>query len=451
MPAARLATVAVLAGVGACHDTTTQVSVASVAAVVPRPAGCREVAVGEDVQRAIDEVGDGAVCLAPGRHDGPVVLSRGVTLWGGPATVLWAARPGSVIEIRGVGARVVGLTIDGRNGRFDSTDAAIHMASSRDVRIEGVTVIDAVFGFVVEQCSKVEILDNHIFGSRDSAIGLRGDTIRIWETQGSRVEGNDLEDGRDFLIWYSRDNAVVGNRIRGGRYGLHFMYSHDSRVLRNELLDAVVGVFAMYSRGLEIRDNVIAGALGPAGMGIGAKESGNLEITGNRLIRNASGIYLDTSPLQPVDEVHIERNQLRLDDRAIVFHASGHRVWIVDNELADNQLQVEVDGGGDALDVTWRGNYFDDYAGYDLDGDGIGDVPYEEHSLSNELTASHPELALFRGTPALALVDAAGHLDPMYVRKPLLSDPMPRMASGIASGMATGMTTTRDARREIAP
>ncbi|CAN5881655.1 nitrous oxide reductase family maturation protein NosD [soil metagenome] len=428
MPA-RLPCIAALAVLGACQDNPALASPAvSMAVAAPlRPAACLEVPAGQDVQRAIDEAGDGAVCLGPGLHAGPIVLTRGVTVWGSSAAILRAARPGTVIEIRGAGARVLGLTIDGRGGRFYSTDAAILAASSRDVRIEGVTVVGAVFGFVVEQCARVEILHNPIRGSQDPAMGLRGDTLRIWETRDARVEGNDLEDGRDFLIWYSRKSAIVGNRIRGGRYGLHFMDSHDSKVLGNQILDPIVGVFAMYSRGLEIRDNVIAGALGAAGMGVGAKESGNLEIVGNHLIRDASGIYLDTSPMQPLDKVRIERNQLRLDDRAIVFHASGHRVSIIDNDFADNQIQVAVDGGGDAMDVTWRGNYFDDYAGYDLDGDGIGDVAYEEHALSNELTSSHPELALFRGTPALALVDAAAHLDPMYVRKPLLSDPAPRM------------------------
>jgi nitrous oxidase accessory protein len=52
------------------------------------------------------------------------------------------------------------------------------------------------------------------------------------------------------------------------------------------------------------------------------------------------------------------------------------------NGFRDSQVQVQVDGRGDAREALWLGNQFDDYAGYDLDGDGTGDVPYELRSLA---------------------------------------------------------------------
>jgi nitrous oxidase accessory protein len=138
--------------------------------------------------------------------------------------------------------------------------------------------------------------------------------------------------------------------------------------------------------------------------------------------------------MQKGDVVQITGNSLRLNDAAVVFHSSAHDVAIHHNDLADNQVQVRVDGGGDATAVDWHDNFFDDYTGYDLDEDGIGDVPYELRSLSGELTANHPTLALFRGTPALGLVDAAAHLDPMYQPRPVLSDRAPRMNANRALG-----------------
>ena len=300
-------------------------------------------------------------------------------------------------------------------------------------------MINATFGVLVDRSERVRIVGNRIGGSREPQTGMRGDTIRLWETSDSVIADNLVEDGRDVVIWYSRKNQILNNRVVRGRYGLHFMYSHDNQVVGNQLLDGVVGIFVMYSRGLALRDNLIAGAAGAAGMAIGLKDSGNITITGNGLIHDAVGIYVDSSPMQYGDQVEIERNVLRLDDTAFVFHASSHHVAVRDNDLADNQTQVRVDGGGTATDVTWHGNYFDDYAGYDLDGDGVGDVPYELRSLSNQLTATTPELALFRGTPALALVDAATHLDPLYQPQALLSDPAPRMAPRWALDRAPGV------------
>jgi nitrous oxidase accessory protein len=112
----------------------------------------------------------------------------------------------------------------------------------------------------------------------------------------------------------------------------------------------------------------------------------------------------------------------------VLFHSSPHESVFAGNSFRDNFQQVRVDGGGDASDVVWRGNDFDDYAGYDLDGDGLGDVPYELSSLSNRLTSTYPSLAFLHGTPSLALVEAVSFILPLFQARTLLVDPAPRMA-----------------------
>ena len=421
---------------GACREARVQADAGDPTALPPRPDGCREIAAGEPAQAALDDVAVTAVCLGAGAHLGPLRLARAVTLWG-PAGAVVHNPAGTAIALVAPGAAVLGLTIDGSGGRFEKVDAAVHVTAS-DTRVEGVTVIHAMFGLVVEKSQRVQIVGNRVEGSQAPQAGLRGDTIRLWETSDSLVADNLVEDGRDVVVWYSRGNRITGNRMLRGRYGLHFMYSHDNEVTGNQLLHGVVGIFVMYSRGLRLADNLIAGAAGAAGMAIGLKDSGNITVSGNRLIHDTIGIYIDSSPMQRGDQVEIEGNVLRLNDNAIVFHSSAHHVQVRDNDFADNQLPVRVDGGGTAVDVTWSGNYFDDYAGYDLDGDDVGDVAYQLRSLSNQLTSSNPGLALFRGTPALALVDAAAHLDPLYQPQLLLADPAPRMGPRWSVGHVTG-------------
>jgi nitrous oxidase accessory protein len=391
-----------------------------------RPAGCTDVAIGQ-LQAAIDAAApDAALCLVPGRHVGSVIVATRVTVWGPPDAVIATGGAGTTVRITAAGAALVGVTVDGTGGRFDRLDGAV-LVSADDVTVRAVTIVGAVYGILVEKAKRVRILGNHIRGATDPSVGMRGDTLRLWETDDAEIADNLIEDGRDVVVWYSRRAHVHDNQVLRARYGTHFMYSHDGRVVANRYLGVTVGVFVMYTHGLELRGNVIANAAGAAGIAIGLKDAGATVIADNLLIQDEIGIYLDASPQRRDERVEITGNQVRMCRTAIVFHASSHSVVVSGNDFADNDLAVRVDGGGDALQVRWDGNYFDEYAGYDLDGDGIGDVPYELRSLAGELIDRHPELGFMRGTPAAALATAAAHLDPMYQPRLVLVDARPRM------------------------
>jgi nitrous oxidase accessory protein len=291
-----------------------------------------------------------------------------------------------------------------------------------------VLVRNATFGILAERATAVTLRGNHVQGDARRAFGLRGDGIRLWETYDSLVEGNRLENSRDVVLWYASRNRLVGNLIQGGRYGAHLMYSHGNQIARNRFVGNVAGLFVMYSRDVEVRGNVFADAGGSAGMGLGLKESGNVHAIGNLFASDTVGLYVDTSPLWPDDRNRFEGNLFRLNDVAVSFlgRASGNE--FTGNGFRDNQVQVHVDGRGDAREALWRGNQFDDYAGYDLDGDGTGDVPYELRSLASDLIAGRPALAYFRGTLALALAEAIGRIVPIFEARLVLSDPEPRLA-----------------------
>ena len=206
------------------------------------------------------------------------------------------------------------------------------------------------------------------------------------------------------------------------------MYSHDATVKGNHYLRNLVGLFLMYSQHVTAENNVIKDSNQPDGMGLGNKDSVGLSCRNNLILRNTIGSYIDISPARSGDANRFDRNLYALNGTAVVFHSSERNTAFLDNSFRDNQNLVAVEGGGDALGVTWLGNYFDDYQGYDLNHDGRGDVPYELRSLSNELTNTYPELQFLHGSAALAMLDAVGHIFPLIQPKLILSDPSPRMS-----------------------
>lgn len=394
-----------------------------------RPDPCVEAAPGKlrtVLERA--EPGD-AVCMLPGEHPGPVVVPGGVTLWGPPDAVIRSDGNGSTVVATGKRTRLLGFTVEGSGHRFDTLDAAVKIQKAEEVLVEGLGIHRAMFGILVELTRHATIRGNHVVGTGDAALGMRGDSIRLWETHHSVIEENLVEGGRDMVVWYSSDNVIRRNLVRGGRYGSHLMYSHRNEIYENRYEENVVGIFVMYSRDIDVHHNVLAGSSGAAGMGLGLKESGNLRVVENQIVANTTGIYLDTSPLHRDDTNLFRRNVVRLGQTGVVFHSSQSRNTFEENSFRDNYVQVQVEGGGDAMGVTWNGNDFDDYAGYDMDGDGFGDVPYELRSLATDLTSRYPDLQFFRGSLTLSLINVASEVLPVLAPRTILRDPNPRFGS----------------------
>jgi nitrous oxidase accessory protein len=385
------------------------------------------VAPGGDLAARLSAAAPGAAfCLEPGIHPGPLRVA-GATLWGPRDAVIRSTGVGTTIRLEGSGAALLGVTVDGSGGRFDQLDAGIHVTGT-GARVEGVAIRNAAFGILVERASRARVIGNEVTGDPRQPLGLRGDPIRLWEAYDCLVEDNLVRDGRDVVLWYAGRNRVARNRIRGGRYGAHLMYSHENAIEANRFVGNVTGVFVMYSRNVAVRGNLFADSQGAAGVGLGLKESGGLSVEDNWFVHNRIGLYVDTSPLWPDDRNRFEGNAFHLNDVAVSFlgRASGNR--FAGNGFRDSRVQVQVEGHGDALAADWRDNAFDDYAGFDLDGDGTGDVPYELRSLTSDLVTHAPMLAFFHGTPALALAEAIGRIVPLFEPRLVLVDPAPRMA-----------------------
>ncbi|MBS1153274.1 MAG: putative transporter substrate binding protein, partial [Myxococcaceae bacterium] len=188
-----------------------------------------------------------------------------------------------------------------------------------------------------------------------------------------------------------------------------------------------VGIFVMYSNRVTAEDNVLAGAHGPAGIGIGFKESDSAVLTRNDIVANTAGVAFDMTPYSLTATVELHDNVFALNTVALRLHHSQERVRFIHNDFKDNDLVAEVAGGGDATRVTFERNSWDDYAGYDLDHDGVGDVPFVVKLLSSDLASARPQLRYFHGTASLALYDAIAHAMPFFGSKKLLEDLHPSM------------------------
>ncbi len=366
----------------------------------------------------------GELRLEPGTYAGPVVVRRPITIDGGGEAVVDAGGKGSVFVLETDGATLRGLLIRGSGENHDGLDAGVQVRGDRNV-VEDNVVEDCLFGIDLAQADDNVVGNNHI-RSKELDLGVRGDAIRLWYSQRNEIVGNRIENARDTVVWYSGDNRIARNRVRGSRYALHFMYAKRNEVEENDFADNMVGIFLMYSDGVQIRRNRIAGAQGATGMGVGFKESSGVVLEDNEIFYCAKGIYLDISPYETDRENLFRRNLLAYNGVGVLFHSQWRGNVFEENDFTGNFTQVAVRGGGHAMAHRWKGNHWDDYQGFDRDGDGIGDRPHQAFAYADRMWMQTPEAAFFRASPVFETLDFLDRLAPFTNPLQVLEDPSPR-------------------------
>lgn len=365
------------------------------------------------------------IALLPKTYHGNLTITRPMAIYGHIGTVLEGKGDSTVVSIRARDVLLDNFVIR-HSGRKNTTEDAAVKAKGDHIRIKNIRVEHSLFGVLLEECTYCEIVGVHIIGD-SAARDLGGDGIKLWEAHGSVVRNCVIEHARDVVVWYTRHATLDHNLVREGRYGTHLMYAHDAIVRGSHLEKNIVGIFVMYSKRMTIENNILAGARGPAGVGLGFKDSDAINIRGNWLVANTTGTYLDNTPRTSADPVSFNGNVIALNDVALRLHSTGAGLSFTKNSFRNNAIMVEVDGGGNALEATLLQNHYSDYEGYDLDKNGIGDVAYEVKMLSSELTDSRPSLKFFRGTAAMGLLDAVAHAIPVFATRRLFVDNAPRI------------------------
>lgn len=369
-----------------------------------------------------------------GRYTGPLTVDRPLTLVGEQWPVVDGGGRGTVVRITAPGVELSGFLVRGSGASLDEENSGIAVEAPR-ARIVDNRLEDVLFGIYARKAPGGEIRDNVITG-KDLDSARRGDAIRIWYSDGVTIVGNEVSRSRDVVLWYSRHLELRDNVVRGGRYGLHFMYCDDATIHGNLLVGNSVGAFLMYSRRLELSGNTVAGSRGPSGYGVGLKDMDDAVVRGNLFAGNRIAVYLDNSPREMGSHTLVAGNRLVANDHGVELMPNVRRARFEGNGFEGNGEQVAIAGqGGEPAANTWHGNYWSDYRGFDADRDGRGDLAYRADRLFESLADRSPELRLFRYGPAAAAVDLAARVMPLIRPVPKLEDPVPSMAPPVLAGV----------------
>jgi nitrous oxidase accessory protein len=377
------------------------------------------------LQPLVDAAPAGSVLrLPPGSYAGPVVLTKALVIDGGGAVTVDAGGKGTVFTLQADGAVLRGLRLTGSGESHDTDDACLDVRGHRN-RIERVVIDDCLFGIDLKQSNDNVIVDSSV-ASKPFDVGVRGDGLRLWYSHRNLIERNSIVDSRDMVAWYSHRNVYRGNVGRRSRYSIHFMFANDNLVEDNRFYDNAVGVYFMYTEGGTLRRNLISHATGATGMAIGFKEASNAVVEDNEIVYCAVGIGSDLSPFQPDSHIRVRGNRFAYNGIAIQLTSELGGNVVTDNVFEGNLTHVVQAGRGKAGLNEWRGNWWDDYAGFDRDADGRGDTPYELYAFADRIWIEQPHARFFKTSPVLELIDFLERLAPFSSPELTLEDKEPR-------------------------
>jgi nitrous oxidase accessory protein len=337
--------------------------------------------------------------LAAGVHAGPLTVTMPLKLVGDPGAVIDGGGRGTALTLAANGIVVSGLTIRGSGADLAHDEAAVLLREVEDVTVEDCHVDARAFGIYLQAGGRHRIVRNEIRGDASLPIARRGNGIHLWYSEANEIADNRVADVRDGIyLSFAHRNVIHGNRGTALRYGIHYMYSERNVLERNRFAGCTGGIALMFSLENHIAGNV---ATDNRDFGILCLQLERSTLTANRVARNGRGLFVENSARNRFTANRLEGNGVG----AFLTAGSEGNVFTA-NRFDGNLVQVFEDHGGENVwSEQGRGNAWSDYAGFDWNGDGVGELPYRLQTPASALLARRPLARWFLLSPVLALLD----------------------------------------------
>ncbi|MDD2677352.1 MAG: nitrous oxide reductase family maturation protein NosD [Methylacidiphilaceae bacterium] len=367
------------------------------------------------------QAGDRILIRAGLYQEGPLLVKRPIVLQGEGWPVIDGEKREEMLRIESDGVRVSGIVFQNSGQSYSIDIAAVKLLKGKNCQIAGNRFLDNFFAIYCASAVDCVIEDNEILGHAVSE-GGSGNGIHLWSCQRMTIRGNHVRGHRDGLYFeFVTDSLAEGNQSIGNlRYGLHFMFSKNN-VYRNNLFEGNgAGVAVMFSKEILIEGNLFRNNWGPTSYGLLLKSIDDSVIRHNLFVRDTTAIRFDEA-----NRNRIEENDFVANGKAFELFSDSSDNVIEGNNLQENVFEA-TSNSLTAVPARFSHNYWSSYRGFDLNRDGIGDVPYRPVRLFASLIETTPCISLLIGSLFQETLDFVEDLFPTLIPA-MLVDPEPSM------------------------
>jgi len=267
---------------------------------------------------------------------------------------------------------------------------------------EGITVPQDAGQVLAANCSNIVV----------EGMECPGATVGIelaYVTDSIISENNCLNcDGAGVALFFSSNNTLISNEVESSVNGIYLMFS-DNNILEGNVVtggtveDNQCGGICLFAAntGNVIMDNTSSDNKG-CGVCIRWMGNSNNVVVANTIRNNEWGIYLGCQ----------DTNTIYLND--FVDNASNVYCYYNSTNIWHSPEEITYTYDGDTY-TSFLGNYWDDYAGSDADGDGIGETPYpiDSDADNHPLVEPSENYVIGEGPSPFCFIATAAYGTPM--------------------------------------
>ena len=349
-----------------------------------------------------------------------ILLDKPLTLIGKDRPIINGQFKGSILKIQADSITIKGFRL--ANVPFKATEeqAAILLDKSKKFLIEDNIMDQVCFGVLLRK-GRDGIIKNNKISSNATQQYNSGNAIHLWSCKNIKIIGNEAANCRDGIyIQFSSKSYIEGNYCyKNLRYGLHFMFSDDNEYYRNRFSENGAGAAVMFSKRVKMVGNTFQDNWGPSSYGLLLKELYDSELVDNTFYRNTIGINGENCTRMKYNENTFTENGWGIRIRGGCYQ---NDFW--DNNFFNNTFDVAYDNN--VNDNKFRSNYWSDYTGYDLNKDGVGDVPYRPVKLFSYISNRTPESIVLLRSLFIDIMNFSEKVAPVFTPENLI-DETPRM------------------------
>jgi nitrous oxidase accessory protein len=376
---------------------------------------------GESINAAVQAAAaSDTVKVERGYYVDHVVIDKPLRLQGISRPTLSGDNQGDVIRVKSPDVVIEGFIIRDSGPDLTAQNAGIYVEpGSHRVIIRNNDLVYNLFGMWLEKANHLEVANNLITGKRDFASAQRGNGIQLYNCYDARIIGNNISFVRDGIYVDVSFRALFrGNKMHHARYGTHYMNSHDNIWEDNETYKNRGGLALMEVRRQIVRNNR---AWDNSDHGIMLRTIQDSVIENNIVVGNSKGFFIYDAEYNVLKGNLVMGNRIGVHLWAGSIHNDVER-----NDFIQNRDQIRYVATRNEEWGKEQGNYWSNYVGWDANGDGIGDTPYEANDVVDRLNWKYPLVKLLLNSPAVQSLRLIARQFPL-LRGPSVVDKKPRM------------------------